>query len=219
MDTHVPKLTINEWNIMLYARSLLLTGVAVFSTALASNRLVAQNIQKDYSTKAVGGSLTNGLLSNFEFIPSDRGWGIDIALTAQTNFPAHTWLKITNHVGSKLELWQTNGVPVVSKSPDVLAAFHLPQKTIASEILNFHPRRGRVYQWWLVGRPVFEGTSEDTADFKLESAFDISPTNDYVLQIVPLIYKVETNEIAAHLVEFAPIKVKLMANGSIQKLQ
>lgn len=205
---------------MLYiTRSLLLTGAVIFLTAFASDQLAAQNMQKDYSTKDVGGSLTNGLLSSFEFIPSDRGWEIDIVLIAQTNFPPQTWLKITNRVGSKLALWQTNGTPIVSKKLDVLAAFDLPPKTAASEILNFHPRRGRVYQWWLVGRPAVQGSSEDIADFKLESAFGISPTNDYMLQISPLIYKVETNEVIAHLVEFPPIKIKLLSNGDVQKIE
>jgi hypothetical protein len=201
---------------MLHIRPLLLAGLATVLTICSSGLLAAQN---DYSTKDVVGSETNRLLSTFEFIPSDKGWEIDMALEAQTNFSEYTWLKITNYVGSKLKLWQTNGVQVLSTNRDVLGAFHLPEQTTASEILNFHPRSGRVYQWWLVGRPVPKGTYSYLANIKLESAFDISPTNDYVLQITPLIYKVETNETTAHLIEFPPVKIKLMANGGVQRVE
>jgi len=57
-----------------------------------------------------------------------------------------------------------------------------------------------------------------SANFSLQSAFDVSFTNDVVLQITPLIYKVETNEVTAHLIEFLPIKMKLLSNGEVQKL-
>jgi hypothetical protein len=167
----------------------------------------------------IWGEETNGLQPYVSPSISRDDWTVEVGFLAQADFSGHTWLKITNHISSKLELWQTNGVKVISKNPDVLTAFHLQKQTPASEILNFHPRQGRVYQWWLVGRPVDVGTRYGAADFSLQSAFDVSFTNDYVLQITPLLYKVDTNEVNATLVEFPPIKIKLMADGHVQKLE
>jgi len=55
------------------------------------------------------------------------------------------------------------------------------------------------------------------AYFCLQDVFHISVTNDLVLEVTPLIYKVETNRVTAHLVEFAPIRIKLTADGKVQK--
>lgn len=193
----------------------------IVSLIMTVNPLAAQEAHANGSTKYVSGSLTNGLLSSLEINPASDGWQIDILLTAQTNFPAHAWLKITNRVSSKLELWLTNGVQVLSTNFDVLDVFNLPTQTTVSNIMrhSFFPRSGRAYQWWLVGRPASKGAFNDLANFNLSPSFEISSTNDYVLQITPLIYKVETNEETAHLVEFPPIKVKLLSNGEVQKLQ
>jgi len=164
-------------------------------------------------------TITNELQPDIILGYSGAGWDVEINLIAQADIPDHTWLAISNRVGSRLELWQTNGVPVISRNASALAAFHLPKLTTVSEARRgvYRERRGGQ---WLGGRnPVHEGTSlAYTAVWDLQSVFDISLTNDYVLQITPLIYRVETNEMTAHLVEFPPVKVKLMANGNVQRL-
>jgi hypothetical protein len=202
----------------------LLVGTSASRILVANAQLPKQNAQssdKEYTTmREVKGNATNGLQPCIDFNASSNGWDIDISMLARADFSERTWLKVTNHVGSKLELWQTNSAPVFSTNADIWAAFHLPEQTTASEIIRhsfIRPDR-RAYQWWRAGRPVSEGELDYTANFKLETAFDIFPTNDYVLQITPLIYKVETNEVTAHLVEFPPIKIKLMANGNVQKI-
>lgn len=215
-----------------YIRHRLLIGLTISSMIFTSDLVIGQNVQANGNTgwNRIECSQVDGLQPVIDFIldhnainfyPPRNGWEIDIALASQTNFPARTWLKVTNYVGSKLELWQTNGVQIISTNATILGAFHLPKQTKVSEILShsFSPRNQRAYQWWLVGHPANEWSSDYTANFMLESAFDISLTNDYVLQITPLIYKVETNGVTAHLVEFPPIKVKLMANGNVQKLK
>jgi hypothetical protein len=166
------------------------------------------------------GGATNGLSSYLLVERYDTGWEFFLGFLAQTNFSSHRWLDITNRVGSKLELWQTNGASIVSKKPDVLDAFHLPKQTTVSEVMRHSsiPRAQRAYQWWLVGRPVNVGTTYESLSFKLQSVFDVTLTNDYLLQVTPLLYKVETNETTAHLIEYPPIKIKLMANGDVQKL-
>jgi hypothetical protein len=147
-------------------------------------------------------------------------WSLSLELSAygQTDFQRFPLLEITNRVGSKLELWQTNGVPVVSTNVDVLAAFNLPKQATVSEIMRGMPLRRSALYWWRGSINPRVKMMPFTTIWSLQSYFDISPTNDYVLQITPLIYKVETNEVTAHLVEFSPIKVKLLANGNVQKL-
>jgi hypothetical protein len=167
----------------------------------------------------LGTTTTNELQPDIVLGYSGAGWDVEIDLIAQADIPDHTWLAISNRVGSRLKLWQTNGTPVISTNASALAAFHLPKLTTVSEARRgvYRERRGGQ---WLGGRnPVHDGTSlAYTSVWSLQSVFDMSLTNDYVLQITPLIYKVETNEMTAHLVEFPPVKVKLMANGNVQKL-
>lgn len=213
-----------------YIRYRLLISITICLMILTSDWVVGQNIQVNDGEYIIEGSQVDGLQpvvnlflshNDINFYPPRNGWEIDIRFTSQTNFPAHTWLKVTNYVGSKLELWQTNSVQIISTNADVLGAFHLPRQTKVSEIMrhSFISPNKRAYRWWLVGRPAYEGASDYTANFMLESAFDISLTNDYLLQITPLIYRVETNEVTARLVEFPPIRVKLMANGNVQRIE
>lgn len=116
-----------------------------------------------------------------------------------------------------MELWRTNGVAVVSTNRDVLSAFHIPKQTTVSEIISHsvYPRNKRGYQWWSIGSPVKAGRGGEATFFTLESAFPILMTNDYILKISPLLYKVDTNTVNAQLVEFPAIKVKLMSSGQI----
>jgi hypothetical protein len=174
----------------------------------------------EYTTmREIECSPTNGLRPYIDFNRSQSGWDVDISLRAQVDCPAKTWLKVTNIVGSKLRLCQTNGFQIVSTNPAVLDAFHLPEQTAVSNILGFHFRRGRVYQWWGAGRPGNEGILDYTANFKLESVFDVSPTNEYILEVTPLIYRVGTNEAVANLVEFPPVKIMLLPNGEAKKIE
>ena len=54
--------------------------------------------------------------------------------------------------------------------------------------------------------------------FNLRSAFDQPFTNDVVLEITPLLYRVDTNGTTAHLVEFPPVTVELKADGGASRL-
>lgn len=163
---------------------------------------------------------TNGLRPSVHFGRSDTGWEVFVSYVAQIDFPARAWIKTTNRVGSKLELWQTNGVRIVSTNSDVLAAFHLPKQTTVAEIISHsvYPRHMRGYQWWKTGLPVRAGSGGDTAPFTLGSAFTISMTNDYVLKMSPLLYKVDTNAVNAQLVEFPPVKLKLKSDGHVEEI-
>jgi hypothetical protein len=173
----------------------------------------------EYTTvREIECSPTNGLQPYIDFNRSESGWDVDIIMRAQIDCPAKTWLKVTNTVGSELRLFETNGLQIDSTNPAVLAAFHLPEQAAVADILSYHSRRGRIYQWWGAGRAVSAGVPGETANFKLESVFSLSPTNEYVLDVTPLLYKVTTNGAAADLVEFPPVKIKLMPNGRVSKI-
>ncbi|MGD0207195.1 MAG: hypothetical protein ABSC89_06285 [Verrucomicrobiota bacterium] len=142
--------------------------------------------------------------------------------------PSWGWSASTTWFGS----WSTptysitrpstpDGVELKSTNSSVLAATNLPYQTTVSNIMRgVHPSNRRGSQWLsVVGQPITAGKFYPSVTFfRLCDAFDISFTNDVVLQITPLIYKVETNEVTAHLVEFPPIKMKLLSNGEVQKL-
>ncbi len=78
---------------------------------------------------------------------------------------------------------------------------------------NIHPSNTRGMQW-LWTEP---GALSGAGIIYLQSVFNTSFSNDVVLQVTPMLYKVETNDVTAHLVEFPPIKVRLMSNGDVRK--
>ena len=171
--------------------------------------------------QVISGEATNGLQPDIILGCSGEGWHVFISLRARDDIPGFTWLAITNHVGSKVELWYTNGVQVLSKNADIVNAFHLPKTTTVSEVMHSgYPRDRRGLQWWRAGNPAGSGTSSAyTQRWILRTAFNMSPTNDYVLKISPLVYKVETNASTAHLVEFPCVTVKLLTNGRVQAMR
>ena len=68
---------------------------------------------------------------------------------------------------------------------------------------------------WLQTTP---GMLSPAGGCELKWAFGIDFTNDYLLRITPFIYRPDTNLVNAQLVEFQPIKVKLLSNGKVEKL-
>lgn len=191
---------------------------------MISFRVLTSNGQpplgKENKPTEIFGEPTNCLQPRLLIEKYGNNWSVGIDLYARTNFGKNTWLKISNRVGSKLQFWSTNGVEIPLTNSNVLAAKNLPSQTTVSDIMRgVHPTHIRGLQWWpVVGRGVATGEFYQMAGFSLQSDCGISFTNDVVLEISPLIYKVETNGAKAHLVEFPPIKMKLMANGNVQKL-
>jgi hypothetical protein len=142
---------------------------------------------------------------------------LQLAYRLETNVPDYTWLRITNNVGAKLQLWLTNGVEVRTTNVDVLDTAKLPLSSTVTDVMRGYPggRSRRGMQWM----DFASNASAAGAYFCLQDVFHVSVTNDVILQITPLIYRVETNKETANLIEFAPIKVKLLANGKIEKVQ
>jgi len=179
---------------------------------------VAQPMKSGLNTNAgpgICGQASYGLQPLLVVEQLDANWWLRIYYEAQTNFPEYTWLKITNSVGAKLQVWLTNGTELKSRDADVLSAMVLPRESTVADIMRGTPgglsRRGMQWMATDAGHP------NAASGFRMEEAFDISITNDLILTVTPLIYKVETNRVTAHLVEFAPIKIKLTADGKVQK--
>ena len=196
---------------------LLLTTGTIFSTPLRAEGQAASGSghQVGHDSAQIWDEGVGGLQPVFSFHNYGGEWSVTIDYFTRTNYGPNSWLLPTNRVASKLELWQTNGVPITSKNVDALAALHPPSQTTVSNIINhFHPvnRRG---SRWLRTVP---GYLSGAAAFDLDWAFGVPATNDYVLRITPLVYRPDTNLVNAQLIEFKPIKVKLLSNGSIEQL-
>jgi hypothetical protein len=178
-----------------------------------------QIVQSDlgYGWPTILDESTNGLEPAIIFDKDRTDWDIQMDYYLQTNFPRNTWVSPTNRFSAKLELWSTNGLAIPLTSADALAALHPPAQTTVSNIINnVHPSNTRGMNWLRITKArQFQGV----LPFSLQSAFGISFTNDYVFQITPFIYRADTNLDKATLVEFPPIKIKLMADGHIQKLE
>lgn len=95
------------------------------------------------------GEETNGLQPDVFVSRARTNWYVVIEMHCHSSFPPYTWLKPTNRVASKLEVSFTNGVAVVSHSPDVLAAARLPAKTTVARIMQGVERNRRGLQWAL----------------------------------------------------------------------
>jgi len=169
----------------------------------------------------IQGDATNGLRPSILIGKEGPNWSYELDFLSLTNFLDTSWMKITNRVGAKLQCWQSDGTEVFSTNTEVLDAMHLPVKTTASEIRRSVPHSRWGLCWLRVGSSRAVGNEPVTAastTFNLADAFSAPFTNYGVLKITPLLYRVDTNMQAAQLVEFPPIKVKLLPDGHVQTL-
>ena len=184
--------------------SIILVGMLFSKIALANNLM------------DIVGYPTNYLEPHILLEKHGANWNVEIDLLALTNFDSHAWLKTTNAISSKLQLWSADGTEVSLTNASALAAFNLPSPIAVADIIqSVRPKDRRGLQWlW-----TRQGSLSGVAVFDLPPEFKGSVTNDVVLGITPLIYKVETNEATADLVEFPPIKIKLLADGEAKKIE
>ena len=178
---------------------------------------------KTQSLFEIHGPGTNGLTPRFLVEKSGTNrtdWSVEIDLVAESNCPAFTWLKVPGTTCSRLRLWRINGSELPPSQAAALEANAPASTTVSNVMASVHPRSFRPMQWWPgANASASAGQAFGLSGFSLRSAFEMHFTNDALLQIVPLIYKVDTNRIAARLVEFPPTKLKLLANGTVQKLE
>src|SRR5580692_8227297 len=126
----------------------MLRFICLFITAMVSLLLPAfgqetkssEHPNGGFGMPEVWGDATNGLQPDILVEKSKTDWHIDIEFFARTNFERNAWLKTTNRVGSKLQLWLTNGMELQSTNPSVLAAMSLPTMTTVSDVMHgVHP--------------------------------------------------------------------------------
>lgn len=186
----------------------------------ADNQTTGANsppIQDDESVPEIPGAATAGLQPNIMIWKDGENWVFIIEYVAQTNFTRQAWLQITNRAGAKLELWLSDGQKAQIKDPATLAAMKLPAQTTVSNLMK-SVRHPRARQWLpFSSAPPQSGSLGIGPTFDLRQAFGISFTNNVELQMTPLLYRVDSNVQTARLVEFPPIKMKLLSNGEVKK--
>jgi len=176
----------------------------------------------------VPGNATNGLQPTIliakNYSGTNYNWSYDISYVAQTNFSRNDWISITNRAGARLELWDKQGQKMPLKDPETVAAVNLPLQTTVNDIKRGVKRSRATLLWLRFDRDpkqkmdVAPGQSAWVTTFNLGTAFRSSFTNDMVLQLTPLLYRVDTNIVGARLLEFPPIKMELHANGDVKKI-
>lgn len=170
----------------------------------------------------IDGASTNGMQPSVVIEKPFDDWVIDLEFVAQTNFPENAWLKTTNRLGSRLRLWRGDGSEVLSGSKAVLSALSIPTQSTVSNILAGAPTRLSRLRLWLPLGPQWGGHDVGrrvpSAQFSLRDAFDVTFTNNFVLQITPLLYRVDEKVENAQLLQFPPIRIELLSNGVAQKL-
>jgi hypothetical protein len=112
----------------------------VTATAPAGAAQSAPRLESDRGSYEIVGVGTNGLQPDIYLSRSPSGWEMQIQFLADSPLPPRTWLKPTNIVGSEVALSLTNGTPIPTRSPDALAAYHLPVQTKVQEVLRGVPR-------------------------------------------------------------------------------
>lgn len=153
----------------------------------------------------------------------DWSWRIYIQFTSTRSLDDEWWMSVTNRIGCKLRLWQSNGREIYSKNPTVDEAFHLCP----------HAPMGNLYNEWFVhnnGAPYHLYLTPDavagTYAFTLGDLFPINSNREYVVEIRPMLYKVkidhphtkpfaEAVKATANLVEFPTMYARLLTNGTV----
>jgi hypothetical protein len=140
-------------------------------------------------------------------------WEVFLQFNPLTNYERFSWMLTANQFGGQLQVCLTNGVPCQTTNAEVLEAFSLPFFTTVSNALKGVEWRRRGAQW------PWSNSAFQTAGFRLKSAFNLPFTNDVFFQLTPLMYKVNTNNQSAWLVSFPPLRLKLKADGNVEKLE
>lgn len=167
----------------------------------------------------VAGSMTTievkpwaGLQPELVFGRTQDNWHINVEFIFLTNTPAHAWLRVTNRVTARLQMWLADGTEVPATNADAVAAWHLPETTTVSNILRMaYPQSSRGLRWILAGFQTSPaGGAGYGGSFGLAEVFGPAVTNDVTLTVTPLAYKVDSNQVTARLVAFPPTTVQLL---------
>ncbi len=175
---------------------------------LRSDGTIAGNCVERRVTMAV----KEGLRPDLAITRCGSDWRFEIQFLSMTNSPYHTWLRITNHLGANLTLQSSSGTywPRVSEEATQIA--ELPKSGSVSQLLSLTTELPGLLQWLSTDTGLATST-----EFRLSDAFEGPFTNQFVIQIDPLLYKVGPDS-TAHLVNFGLIKLRLDPRGTILPL-
>jgi len=166
----------------------------------------------------IWGQPTNGLRPVLYLQRGSGEWNLNLDFLFQTNFPRHAWLRTTNRVGALLHLWPASGTELPVRSRDALDALNLPRETTVSDVMRgVHPASWRGNQWLQTGfdeSPA--GEVAGLGGYSLASVFGTTITNQALLSLTPLAYRVAPDGKAARLVQFPEIRVRLLPDGNVQ---
>jgi hypothetical protein len=160
------------------------------------------------------GTAVAGLQPEFVFERDPDNWHVNIDYKFVTNTSPQSWLRVTNRVTAKLRAWASNGAELPITNADAEAVLHLPQVTTVSNILRtVYPQSRRGLQWIQTGsKPSVPGDSAYGGSFSLAGVYGCVVTNDVILELTPLAYKVEADGLTARLVDFPALTVELLPN-------
>jgi hypothetical protein len=124
---------------------------------------------------------------------------------------------------------------VYSKKPVINAAFHLAKQTTMSNLFEYlrHQRSGPVLMEHL---RIFPDAVSQAYRFQLGDFFQMDIDHEYLLEVTPMLYKAHIsmlriktvnnvqanaiiNQAPADLIEFPPLILKLLTNGSVVPLE
>ena len=165
-------------------------------------------IRADHILHRLMGDEDLGLQPLISLTKTDSDWDVAVGFFPADR-PRYHWLKPTNDYCSELRLWLSDGSEVRSQNPKLLAAMRLPPEIV---VTNRALSSSEAEPWLTIVE------LNRVAQFSLRSAFDIAYTNDVALQITPLLYRVDVTSTRAHLVHLPPLRVKLLPDGSVQRL-
>jgi hypothetical protein len=157
--------------------------------------------QKENTLFKISGAETDGLVPVVYLYKStpEIGWDIEVGVRVEGDASGYQLFRVKNNFSSRIRLWQRNGSEVPSSNRDLESSFLFPKE------LGNLSKLDRLYR--------IEGQVNSIAAFGLRYPFKIFLTNDALLEITPLIYKMETNSQIARLVNFQPIRITLHTNG------
>jgi hypothetical protein len=165
----------------------------------------------------IWGEATNGLQPYVDADKEGTEWHVEIDFYARTNFPKNAWLKTTNRLGSTLVLVLPDGTEINSTNPFAAGVDQFPSQTTVSNIWQKVPHFERIHLWLPLSLDAaVPGDSGAAANFALWGAFPFPITNDVVLKVTPLLYRIDSDIQTAHLVTFPTISMSLLTNGTVK---
>lgn len=203
----------------------LLIWALVFGAVLIPSPYVKGGPLQGY----LSGKATDGVYPSLLF-DRDTNWNAYVYFTGSAQ--EQWWLGVvSNSIGCRLRLWETNGMEVGPKSPEVGAARKLAPHANVAYLLDAirHPHGSGLGM--LPYLMILPDAVMQVYTFHLGTLFPVDPSREYILEVAPMLYKVNIANgkrpalpsqealLTAGLVHFSPIYIKLLTNGTVVSVE